>query len=50
MHSLLYGIGAADPLSLTTAALILLAVALAAAWIPAARASGVDPMEALRHE
>ena len=30
--------------------LILLAVALAASWIPARRAAGVQPMEALRHE
>jgi ABC-type lipoprotein release transport system permease subunit len=29
---------------------ILLAVALAASWIPARRAAGVQPMEALRHE
>jgi ABC-type lipoprotein release transport system permease subunit len=39
-----------DPFSMISGALILLAVALAASWIPARRAAGVQPMEALRHE
>lgn len=50
VHSLLYGVSAADPLSLTATALLLLVVALLAAWLPAARASAIDPMQALRHE
>jgi ABC-type lipoprotein release transport system permease subunit len=29
---------------------LLLAIAMVASWIPAARAAGVEPMEALRHE
>jgi predicted permease len=47
---MLYGIGPYDPLTLAAGVLVLLAVALAASWIPARRAAGVEPMEALRHE
>jgi putative ABC transport system permease protein len=50
LSSLLYGIGHADPLSFVSAALVLLAAALVASWIPARRAARVDPMEALRYE
>jgi len=50
VKSMLYGIQPYDPFSMTGGALILLAVALAASWIPARRAAGVQPMEALRHE
>ena len=46
----LYGLGALDPLTITTAVLLLGAIALIAAYIPAARASRVDPASALRHE
>jgi predicted permease len=48
--SLLYGIKPADPLSVLGAALLLLAVALSSGWIPARRASRLEPMDALRHE
>ena len=48
--SMLYGVKASDPVTLTASALLLLSVALAAGWIPARRAAGVDPMKALRHE
>jgi ABC-type antimicrobial peptide transport system permease subunit len=47
---MLYGIGPYDPLTLAAGVLVLLAVALAASWIPARRAAGVQPMDALRHE
>jgi predicted permease len=50
VKSMLYGLSPNDPISLTAAALLLLAVALSAAWIPAARASRIEPMEALRHD
>jgi predicted permease len=50
VKSMLYGLKASDPASFTAAGSLLLAVALFAAWVPALRASRVEPMEALRHE
>ena len=50
VKSMLYGLKAADPVSLAGAAGLLLTVALVAGWVPAMRASRVEPMEALRHE
>jgi predicted permease len=50
VKSMLYGVQPTDPATLAAGALLLLAVALAASWIPARRAAGVQPMEALRHE
>jgi predicted permease len=50
IKSMLYGLQPTDPLSIAGAATLLLAVALLASWIPALRASRVEPMEALRHE
>jgi predicted permease len=50
VKSMLYGLKAADPTSFAGAGCLLLAVAITAAWIPALRASRVEPMEALRHE
>jgi predicted permease len=50
VKSMLYGVQPYDPATMAAGVLILLAVALAASWIPAGRAAGVQPMEALRHE
>jgi len=50
VKSMLYGIQPYDPTTLAGGVLILMAVALAASWIPARRAARVQPMQALRHE
>jgi putative ABC transport system permease protein len=50
LESLLYGVAPRDPATFGAACFVVIAVAVLAAWIPARRAIGVDPVVALRQE
>jgi putative ABC transport system permease protein len=50
MRSLVYGVGTLDPLTFVSVPIVLVAVALAACWVPARRAARLDPIAALRQE
>jgi ABC-type antimicrobial peptide transport system permease subunit len=50
LTSLLFGVKMLDPVAFVLVPLVLSSVAMAAVWIPALRASRVDPFHALRHE
>jgi predicted permease len=50
MKSLIFGVSPTDPVTFVSVSILLAGVAFFACWIPARRASRVDPMVALRHE
>jgi len=50
LSALLFGVGATDPRNLAAATALLLTVTIAASWLPARRATRIDPASALREE
>jgi predicted permease len=50
VQSMLYSVSPYDVMTFSAGGVLILSVALAASWIPARRAAGVEPMRALRHE
>lgn len=50
LASQLYGVGPSDSLTLISVGVLLLAATIAATYIPARRATRIDPMQALRHD
>jgi ABC-type antimicrobial peptide transport system permease subunit len=50
LSGILYGVHALDPIAFTVAALVMTCAVLIATWLPARRATRVNPIQALRTE
>ena len=50
VNSVLFGLKPTDPIAIGAATTVMIGVALFAGWLPARRATRIDPMIALRHE
>ena len=50
VEAILFGVTPTDPAALAAAGGVMMAVALASGWLPARRASRLDPVTTLRHE
>jgi putative ABC transport system permease protein len=50
MESLIFGVSPTDPLTFSAVSMLLVAIALAASYVPARRAVRLDPMRSLRIE
>jgi ABC-type antimicrobial peptide transport system permease subunit len=50
LSTLLFGVATRDPFTFASVGILLAAVALASVWLPARRATRIDPMVALRQD
>lgn len=50
LHSFLFGVSPLDPVTFLSVPVLMILLAIAAAWIPARRAASIDPIKALRNE
>jgi len=49
LQGMLFGVAPIDPLTFSVVPIFLVSAALVACWVPAQRASAIEPSEALRH-